>query len=349
MPGKVKSRIPKYKNNSIILLFFILFACVALFGCSNVTSALNSTDSSQAAATSDKGNAIYLSVDSQDKSALPSRFRKSSNSIGNTVNSQTVSLEGLSGLNIAGSGQFTAKSLELVKESLGNVSVTVVDLRQESHGFINGDAVSWTDADDKVNKGLTTEQVLNDETEKLNAIAVGGSTTLTNSSSEESVTVESMETEKELVESYGMSYLRIPVTNNEKPTAEMVDLFISFIKSQKEGTWVYFHCREGVGRTTVFMFMYDCMKNAKNVSLNDIMNRQVLLGGKNLINSGEDDTTTYAGQRSAFLKSFYEYCKENTDNYSTTWSEWNTANCTISIGLSLPSVARVPLKSITTF
>lgn len=45
--------------------------------------------------------------------------------------------------------------------------IIIVDLRQESHGFINGVAISWVDNHNKANKGLTKEAVLSDENTRL--------------------------------------------------------------------------------------------------------------------------------------------------------------------------------------
>lgn len=200
------------------------------------------------------------------------------------------------------------------------MDIIVVDLRQESHGFVNNIAVSWMDADNKANKGLMTDQVIKDENSKLAGLLSKGIAEL-KTDEEGTVKVNKVQNEEELVKGQGISYLRLPVTNNERLSDDIVDSFVNFVKSQPKDSWMHFHCMEGVGRTTTFMVMYDSMKNAKKVSLNDIMTRQVLLGGKNLINV-DGDAQSEAGKRSAFLKMFYKYCHENNDNYNTSWSRW---------------------------
>ncbi|WP_406543685.1 hypothetical protein [Clostridium ljungdahlii] len=69
------------------------------------------------------------------------------------------------------------------------------------------------------------------------------------------------------------------------------------------------------------MVMYDIMKNAKNVSLQNIMDRQVLLGGKNLLRD-ELYLMNRSKQRAKLIERFYIYCVENDDNFKTTWSQW---------------------------
>ena len=85
----------------------------------------------------------------------------------------------------------------------------------------------------------------------------------------------------------------------------MVNYFIDIIKSHSEDTWFHFHCKAGVGRTTTFMIMYDIIKNGNNVSLNDIIGRQVLLSGI----SQRDAVDFYVGNRYDFLSNFYDKYK----------------------------------------
>lgn len=265
-------------------------------------------------------NNLRLVIDSKNESSLPKHFRKSNDKI-ESGNNKIPNLKGLSDLNSSGSAEFSENSLKLVKEAIGNkVPITVIDLRQESHGFVNGMAVNWVDDHNKANKGLTKEQVLADENKKLSSISLGKPIIFDNKG-KPTVTPEKVENEEKLAKSQGISYVRIPVTDKEIPTDEMVDYFIKFIKSMPSNTWLHFHCRAGVGRTTTFMTMYDCMKNSKKVSLEDIMNRQVLIGGKNLI-EGEKSPEGNVNKRSEFVKDFYKYCTENNDDFNTSWFQW---------------------------
>ena len=59
----------------------------------------------------------------------------------------------------------------------------------------------------------------------------------------------------------------------------MVNYFMDIVKNNPENTWFHFHCKAGVGRTTTFMIMYDIIKNGNEVSLHDIIGRQLLLSG----------------------------------------------------------------------
>lgn len=256
----------------------------------------------------------HLKIDSKKKAKMPKRFRKTTDNI----EKKDVNLKGLSSLNASGSAQFTGNNIKMMKEQIGNVPIAVVDLRQESHGFINDLAVSWVgEENNKANKGLSRDEVLKDESKKLKGIELNEQIDIDG----KEIIPTKVQSEKELVEENGMSYIRIPVTDNERPSDEMVDYFIKEIKKMPKDTWYHFHCKAGIGRTTTFMTMYDMMKNSKDVSLEDIMERQVLLGGKNLLKPSYKPGS-FSSERSEFIKKFYKYTRENKDDFNTTWSQW---------------------------
>src|SRR5699024_5080889 len=81
-------------------------------------------------------------VDLDDKEQLQKRIRTTSDSV-NKEENEGINLEGLKDLKSSGSGMISKKGLIKIKQEIGDYPITVVDLRQESHGFVNGMAVSW--------------------------------------------------------------------------------------------------------------------------------------------------------------------------------------------------------------
>ncbi len=77
-------------------------------------------------------------------------------------------------------------------------------------------------------------------------------------------------------------YQRFYIEDFHGPDQASVVKFVNFAKTIPDNTWLYFHCRAGRGRTTTFMSMYDMMKNAKQVTFDEIMDRQLALGGADL-------------------------------------------------------------------
>ncbi|MGN1029024.1 MAG: hypothetical protein ACI4P7_02920, partial [Bacilli bacterium] len=120
--------------------------------------------------------------------------------------------------------------------------------------------------------------------------------------------------EKSLCNNYGLGYKRLAVRDNWIPTPETVDDFISFIKNLNNDVHILFHCDAGDGRTTMFMSMYQMVKNTSNLSLSTIFNDQITAGGIVLTDNIP---------RATFLEYFYNYTLENKNsNFETSYSNW---------------------------
>ncbi|BDR67386.1 hypothetical protein K144316041_14910 [Clostridium tetani] len=259
---------------------------------------------------------LNLVLDTTKYTDMPKRFRKTSNL--ENIKSNNINLTGLDKLNISGSQQFSAYNLPFVIKSIEtSLPITIVDLREESHGFINGMPVSWVGEKNNANMGLTRDEIISKEINLLNSIKLNVPITFYN---HKNITIvpTKVENEDKLVTSNSLSYLRVPVTDTKLPTDDIVDYFVDSIKSTPKDTWFHFHCKQGIGRTSTFMIMYDMIKNSKEVSFDDIVRRQLLLAGFN-----EDKIKSFSNnKRIAFLKNFYRYCKENSDNFDVKWSDW---------------------------
>ncbi len=284
---------------------------------------------------SSKENAIII-LNMPNEAVLPKNFRSSND--GFKIKSDlSIDTEGLASLNISGSGQFSEKSLETILQRLDNPpNFYILDLRQESHGFLNGIAVSWYSNKnwDNVNKPLSLiekeeksrlEECLRLQQVKIFTIVKKDiATGMLIESLPEVVNVKSAITEKELASQLGLNYLRLEVVDHLKPTDTVVDQFVTLATSLPEPRWLHIHCAAGKGRTTTFMAMYDMIFNAKKVSFEDIMHRQWLLGGKNLfdIQKKKKWKAQHGMERIQFIERFYGYCRDNQDNFATSWSEY---------------------------
>jgi protein-tyrosine phosphatase len=265
-------------------------------------------------------NNVHLALDSLDyNDIIPKEFRKTTNLEGIKDN-KNLKLIGLDKLNISGSQQFSEYNLPFLIKTIGtSMTITVVDLRQESHGFINGIPVSWVDLKNNANSGLTREQVLLDEAAKLKDIKLNEPITFYNYP-EKSIIPVKVQSEEELVKSKTLAYNRITVRDGGIPTDDMVDYLIELIKGESKNSWLHFHCKAGVGRTTTFMIMYDMIKNYKDVNAEEIINRQLALANFNETKAKD----FYSKERAEFLNQFYEYCKINGDYFTVKWSKWKS-------------------------
>jgi protein-tyrosine phosphatase len=277
----------------------------------------------------------YLIFDEPCQNSLPVHFRMS----GDPMRLSTEVMpdtNGLENLKASGSAEFCYLNLPFMMEKINYSKITILDLRQESHGFVNGLCVSWYGKYDWGNVGLSQQEILTDEKHRLDSLQNLKNISVTQIIKKDKATneiteseqlpldVKTVQNEEELTKQFNLGYFRITATDHRKPVTEDVDRFIEFVNSLENDTWLHFHCHAGDGRTTTFLAMYDMMRNAKKVSLNDILGRQFLLGGIDLIKDDDypDFDKKYAIERTKFLGDFYDYCKGNSDNFKTPYSDW---------------------------
>lgn len=256
-----------------------------------------------------------------------------------------IKWDGMTHLHMAGSGQFSELALKKILQRLNGFNglnvrrITIIDLRQEPHGFLNGNAISWYGPQNATNAGKTSEQIEDNQTHRLDKLASWDVVTvhqiLKKTSDAVIAKTKSIEfpvrrvaSEVELAQHFHVNYQRIYVEDFHAPIASEVDRFIQIANKLSPHEWIYFHCRAGVGRTTTFMAMYDMMRNAKQVSFHDILARQAAIGGKDFNEKLDPGKWKYkfAVERSNFLKKFYEYAHDNNDNFQTSWTEWLVAH-----------------------
>lgn len=194
------------------------------------------------------------------------------------LDKENVSHKGVKKHYISGSAQFCPKNISqlgtMMKES-GYISekLIVLDLRLESHGFINDIPVSWTVKHNNANLGKSLDEVLADEQTKLELSL--------NSKELDGIPIYDISTERQLTEGLGWEYIRLPVQDHYKPDPEIVRIFLKLIQNNPD-TWIHIHCAGGRGRTTLFLSLYDIYHNAGIITLDDILKRQRAINGQDL-------------------------------------------------------------------
>lgn len=274
---------------------------------------------------SDKDNGVHLIFDAfKYNSILPNHFRKTTD-LAVVKNNKDLDLKGLDRLNISGSQQFSGNNIDLLIKAIDtSLPITVIDLRQECHGFINGFAVSWADSKNNANVGLTRDQVIAKENQDLKSIKLNEPITFYNNP-KENLVVKTVQNEEELTKSKNLGYQRVTVRDGGIPTDDMVDYFMEFIKNKPKDSWLHFHCKEGVGRTPTFMIMYDMINNYKDVNADGIIKRQLALANFDAAAL----KSFYNSERIGFLNKFYDYCKASGDSFEMKWSEWKNKSSSI--------------------
>lgn len=105
-------------------------------------------------------NSVHIILDSDNKTTLPKNFRKTTD-ISKASKLKSINLTGLDKLNISGSAQFTEFNLPILIKSIDtHFSIIDIDLREESHGFANGFAISFANSNNNANKGLLLQEII---------------------------------------------------------------------------------------------------------------------------------------------------------------------------------------------
>lgn len=123
---------------------------------------------------------IHIIQDSDTLSELPKHFRKTTD-ISKATALKSIDITGLCELNISGSGQFTKSNLPLLIENIdSNFTIIDIDLREESHGFINDIAISFSNLNNNANTGLNLDEIIKKENKDLSSIKLNKPLTLYN-------------------------------------------------------------------------------------------------------------------------------------------------------------------------
>ena len=283
-------------------------------------------------ADADSAVAIY-DIDLNLAKDLPRNFRTTDDQL-KPSKGETPATTGLSDLRASGSGEFTPEGLKLVLARTRG-PVTVFDLRQETHIFVNDLPVSWYASRDWANVGRSQTEIEADEAARVQSLNQGSEIDVrpgelvkksnAASATPERVRVKSAINEREIVGAAGASYVRLTVTDHARPLDAEVDRFLLAVRALPQDAWAHFHCEAGRGRTTTFMVLYDMLRNASRVSLAEIVRRQKILGyDYDVLQASKpgDWRVPYTEDRIAFVRAFYDYARANPNGRPQLWSEW---------------------------
>lgn len=251
---------------------------------------------------------------------------------------------GISEMHLSGSEEPSEKGWQFIagyiamRKPKAEAPVIVLDLRQESHGYLNGKAITLVSTYNWLNLGKSNDDsamaqqnwLVNLRSRKL----IPGILTVTQYRNKEyyngkSMAVGTVKDEEYYVTKWGFEYQRLFITDHRAPLDSEVDAFLNLVKNKPGNTWYHVHCRGGKGRTSTILAMFDMLRNADKVSFEEIIARQASISPYyNLLDiyRGDPELTPYYMARIAFLRQFYEYSYYVLLGYSGTWSQWKSVH-----------------------
>ena len=226
-------------------------------------------------------------------SEMPANFRTAQSQYKTAKDGIYPSREGLDNLRQSGSSFFSKNEFKELLKHVPAKDLVVIDLRNESHGYINDDGISWYSRYKTFNKGQSAKEIDRREKSMLETAKMNQNVDIATLDKHKDIAsqkvehVNSVQTEEQFVKSMGVKYYRVPVMDYSAPTPANVDEFLAIYKKLPKNAWIHVHCEAGVGRTTIFLSLMDMIKNADKLSYDDIMTREVLLGGQDVRKSAE--------------------------------------------------------------
>jgi hypothetical protein len=241
---------------------------------------------------------------------------------------------GLAELACSGSAQFSAVGWEDLQARLNvpRERLYVIDLRQESHGFLNGAAVSWYAQTNWGCVGLSDEQALMLEGLRLTLLERSGHLQLGRvedvKRGQPRLLTEwprhTVADEARLLDLPPGHYLRLPVTDHARPSDAAVERFIGLVQGLPPRAHLHFHCRGGKGRTSTFLALYDMLRHADRLSYDALLERQRRWSDYDLRKSADPASpkAPYIQERTRFLEHFYRYARAHPGGASRSWTQW---------------------------
>ena len=205
----------------------------------------------------------------------------------------------------------------------------MLDLRQESHGFLEGMAVSWYARHNWGCVGLAEDERRGLESLRLRMLERGERVWLADAKSVKAGTgapaAERMpgraRTEEEALGLAAGHYVRLPVADHTRPEDWVLERFVRFVRELRGEAHLHLHCRGGKGRTSLFLALHELLWNARHLSLEAVLERQALLNDYDLRRMPARDSykAPFAPERLELLERFYAYARANPGGWPDAW------------------------------
>jgi hypothetical protein len=269
----------------------------------------------------------------RDSKAILSATQKN---LGNITGLDTLWISGSAAPSASGFASI-AKNIQQATEKKVK-KIIDVDLRQESHGYLNKNAITLASENDWINYNKTRAAAIQDEQKWLASFSTREKVENVLQPTQfksghfypgKNYLVKEIVDENMIATAADFQYFRLMVTDHMAPRDEDIDRFVALVKNQQPNTWLHVHCRGGDGRTTTFMVMYDMLHNADKVSLDDIVKRQASVAPfYNVLETKHDNSLMipYYEKRAEFIRKFYLFAKDYLQDKSLIWSGWSKAH-----------------------
>lgn len=249
------------------------------------------------------------------------------------VSDPKVVKTGSASLHYSGSGQFGAMHLPQLQAKVDQVAreqalqkpeIWILDLRTERHFFSDGNPIVLkVEKDHLLDASKSKAQIIEEESKLISGITK--TTSVWDRNDQPTTMGDVITSEKDLVETQGWHYLRLPILEHFKPTDDVVEELVTFVQTHPQA-WIHAHCYVKE-RTTEVLALIDMLHYASQVSFDDILFRQRAMDGSDLTKIPGEDSEFHqaAKERLELLRKFYAYCQVADPLHNPAcqkWTEW---------------------------
>lgn len=210
--------------------------------------------------------------------------------------------------------------------------IHIVDTSSHAHGFVNNMQVVWLDQNVKFGTddhafvdsekgllaGLKKEKKVTLFTlpESVDDINISGEDVIKMGGEKIRVQADAVETEQQYLKTKKIAYTRIPIAVDDisKIEDKQIDQLSNLVKRAKKDEWLHFHNEGGDRSASLAVLLADILKNATNMSLNDILARE---------NDMSAQVKLSPVGSSPQLEKIYAYAKEQGPDFKKSFSSWN--------------------------
>lgn len=236
------------------------------------------------------------------------------------------------GHGISGSAQFNRQGIDELRARLKDKKIKIVDLREESHLYINGFTLYLANEKNSLNRGKVVEEIMKIENQLVIDLRAGPIPPLfikmvhmegdEKQVSYSPVTIDGVQflsTEADLVAAQAeLTYERLPITDTTKLTDATIERLVELkLEAAQHNIWLHCHCTAGQGRTSQALTVWCMMEEAQTKSLEEIFAKLESLGNSQLL-IGEARR-----HPRAYWQLFHAYCATAGWN-NAKWSEWSS-------------------------
>lgn len=210
--------------------------------------------------------------------------------------------------------------------------IHIIDTSSHAHGFVNNMQVIWLDqmirfgTDDHAFQdpekgllaGLKKEKKVTLYTlpSSVDDIDITSDQVVKMGGEKIQVQADATETEQQYLKTKRILYTRIPIASADitKIEDKQIDQLSNLVKRAKKDEWFHFHNEVGTNSVSVAVLLTDILKNATNMTLNDILARE---------NDMSAQVKLTPEGRSPRLEKIYTYAKEQGPDFKISFTTWN--------------------------